>query len=172
MLTKLLICVCLVGAAFAAGRSASPASSVTGNAPIVWMNSTCGSIKLLEFDALAGQAQLVATPTRSGLTSLLTRLDSDAARVGTATAKPLPAIAQGGAIATLLHANAAGIRSYVDGRRTALSHKSLAIATTTSALAARSRALGAAFIHLDASYPSPQLTATIDQAPLCALVHG
>ncbi|HZQ80521.1 MAG TPA: hypothetical protein VFB25_00940 [Gaiellaceae bacterium] len=172
MPARLLICAFVAGVALAVGGSASSASSVPGGGPIVWMNATCGSIKLLEFDALAGQAKLDVSPSHGGLANLLARADADAARVGTATAKPLPEIPQGAQIASSLHASAAAFRSYVDGRRAVLLHKSLAVGATSSAVAARSRALGAAFIRIDATYPSPQFTATIDQAPLCALVHG
>jgi hypothetical protein len=139
------------------------------------MSATCESLHTLESNA----AVRSNTIPRSGSTSsnrkqLLALLTGNIAynqKLIEATAAALPEVPQGGAIAKTLHTNSVLFDHYLANTRTQLTHTAnpTAIAATT---VERTKQLGMTFIHLDQQYRSTQLDATIDQTPLCELVHG
>jgi hypothetical protein len=157
--------------ALAPSREARPAAAA-GGASGVWMSTTCAAIKTLQDDGLNGSARLSAAPSRSSLARLLKQVDSDALRLETATAKPLPGVTKGSAISALLYGDAAGFHAYLAGRRAALAHGSGNAVAVGAAVARRSRAIGADFVRIGSTFHSPELDSAIDQAPQCALVHG
>ena len=145
----------------------------TGETPAAWLATTCSALSALQH-GVAERWSGPAPADRSSLVAALARDAADADGVLLATSRALPGVPHGAAIASSLHARAAVLQRYIATTRAAARTQGVA-ATTVAArtgLQARSKQLGAAFVHLERSYPSTELASAINQAPSCALVHG
>jgi hypothetical protein len=145
-----------------------------GGTPAIWLTTTCAAISTLQHGVAERWGGPGSASTRSALAARLVRDAADADGVLLATSRALPGVPHGAAIAAGLHGRAAALGRYIATTRSAARTRGVA-ATATAARAGlqlRSRQLGAAFIHLERSYPSTELASTINQAPSCALVHG
>jgi hypothetical protein len=139
-----------------------------------WLSATCGALSTLQHGVAERWSSRPPAKTRG---ALLARLDADVNEtkaVLAATGRELPQVPHGAAVAATLHGGALSLSKYLEQQR-ALARRAdphAAEEATTTALQARVKRLGAAFVHLELAYPSVALASAIDQTPNCALVHG
>ena len=165
-----------LAAAIAAG---SAHAAGTPPSPQAWMNTTCMSLKSLEYDtaAISSTAPWTTEGARRQLLAQLLRVAADTHTFVSTVRTPLPDTPEGASIAAALYRGSVAFSGTLAAgqtavRRVALSQLVAKATPLTTKLRKQGVALGATFIHLDQRYPSAQLDATIDQTPTCALVHG
>ena len=144
-----IACLGLLVIALSWAAAAPVAHASTPATPQSWLAGTCSAISALQHHSER------ATTSRAILTA-------DGKTLLAATSSAPSALPHGNAIASLLHAQAASFLRYVAAHRS----------SSTAALAARTKSIGASFVHIARLYPSAELDSAIDQSPTCALVHG
>jgi hypothetical protein len=157
-----IACLAFLVVTLSWAAAAPIAHASTPATPQSWLAATCGAISALQHHSER------ATTSRATLKALLGMSTVDGKTLLAATGSAPRALPHGDAIAALLHGQAATFLRYVAAHRSSGTTN----AALARALAARTKAIGATFVHLARSYPSTELDAAIDQSPTCALVHG
>jgi len=170
--------ICIAGSflalTWAATALAAHGSAPAGATPAGWLSTTCTAITTLQHGVEGRWGGTAAVKSRAALIALLDRDAADADVVLAATTRAPAGVPNGAAIAAALHDRAMVLRRYIVSTRATAKRGNVASVTQAArtGVLARSKAAGAAFVHLEGLYPSPALAAAIDQAPSCALVHG